>query len=239
MSAPGRALICGAALAGASVLSHAQQGLPGMRSGPGIPGAPPMLQRIEQNVADVGPLSDTLRKMDFQIDLHSPTGFSNVYRVPGRPDLFMRSSGAVHAVFPQSVYVETERGLTPAVPAGTTFAIGMPSPWTLPPRQIQPTLQQPTATSAAGMTTIDRSMVSRRNTRMNTLVSETPPDDSPQDHAEVLLTESDIRLEQPALAQPPHPSTILRTIVTDEALRADRLVELLQHAAQAFRARGG
>lgn len=236
MAAMLRQLVRGVALLSVASFASAQQALPGTRMGPGIPGVPPLLQRVEQGVADIGPLSDTLREMDFQIDLRNPVGFSNVYRVPGRPDLLMRSSGAVYAVFPQSVYVQTEEGIAAKVPAGTIFSIGMPAPWSLPQRQIQPTMQPPTAINTAAMVTVDPSMASRRDTRINTMVGGLAQNDgSDNADGEVLLDEDDIRLEQPTIAQPPEPGTLLRTIATDEMYRAARLAELLRRAAQATR----
>jgi hypothetical protein len=79
---------------------------------------------VDPAVGDVNPLSASLR--DMRVDLRQPTGFENVYRVPGRPDMFMRSSGALNAVFPQSAYAQTAGGPLPIIPAGTVFYIGEP-----------------------------------------------------------------------------------------------------------------
>ena len=145
----------------------------------------------------------------------------------------------------------------PALPPGTTFAIGMPGPWAMPPRHIQPTTMQfPTGVSSGVTPTVDGSMVARYDTRVNTLVggpisgvpsagaprgphsrsrgphSRSTANGDPAD-GEVWLTERDIRMEEPALAQPPEPSKMLRTIVTDDAYRAQRLTELIRRAAEA------
>jgi hypothetical protein len=204
-----------------------------------------MLERVEQNVADVGPLSDTLRSMDFQVDLRNPVGFNSVYRVPGRDDLLMRASGALHAIFPQSVYVDSREGLAAQVPAGTVFAIGMPGPWTMPPRQIQPALQPPASNGMMNPGVTDEAPHPlRRDTRVNTLVGgPAAMPVVPAAHANVNVTrENDddperSDAEKPMSLPPPDPSTILRTIATDEAYRTQRLAELLEHAVRAMRDR--
>ena len=48
-----------------------------------IPGAPPLLERVDPTIADISPLSESLREVNMQADLRLPTGFQNVYRVPG------------------------------------------------------------------------------------------------------------------------------------------------------------
>lgn len=84
------------------------------------------LQPIDQAVEDVSPLSASLRQM--HVDLRQPTGFQQVYRVPGRDDLYMRIHGGVFAVFPQSVYARRgAAGPMPLIPAGTMFYIGPPT----------------------------------------------------------------------------------------------------------------
>ncbi len=84
---------------------------------------PPVLVPQEQGVEDVGPLGATLRVGGD--DLRVPTDFEHVYR---RPDGgLMRIDGALHAVFRESDYVATRRGLVPVIPAGTTWVIGEPS----------------------------------------------------------------------------------------------------------------
>ena len=65
-----------------------------------------------------------------QVDL-SPSAFRNVYKVPGRDDLLMRTDGALYAVFDQSVYVRDPKAkgnvLKPIIPAATVFYIGKPN----------------------------------------------------------------------------------------------------------------
>src|SRR6185503_15575203 len=80
----------------------------------------------DQTVEDVNPLSTSLRQM--HSDLRQPTGFQNVYHVPGHDDLLMRVNGGIYAVFPESEYTVNRKGKTvPVIPAGTVFYIGLPS----------------------------------------------------------------------------------------------------------------
>ena len=82
----------------------------------------PPLKPIDPSVGDVNPLSASFR--DMRVDLRQPVGFDQVYRVPGREDLLMRSNGALRAVFAQSAYVNTASGPLAVIPAGTVFLIG-------------------------------------------------------------------------------------------------------------------
>jgi hypothetical protein len=85
----------------------------------------PLLQPVDQSVEDTSPLSASLRET--QVDLRQPSGFQQVYRVPGRDDLYMRISGGLIAVFPQSVYSRQRGGQRPLIPPGTMFYIGSPA----------------------------------------------------------------------------------------------------------------
>jgi hypothetical protein len=232
-------------LAFAATTAQAQP-VPDQRLTPNIQGVPQMLQRVEQGVADVGALSETLRAVDAQVDLRSPIGFTNVYRVPGRPDLLMRSSGAVYAIFPQSSYVHMDRGLTAIVPAGTTFSIGFPGPLQAPPSVVSPMFAPKVMPAGSGIDVLapsDTSSALRRDQRVNTMLmvdengrvfeptaldrqnwGQSQSQGHPRDLAEV-------RYHQFTTAQPPEPGTILHTIVTDEQYRVRRLAELLQRAA--------
>lgn len=79
---------------------------------------------VEQGVADLGPLSQSLRVE--QPDLRAPAGFDQVYRLhsPSGESFYARIGGGVVAVFPRSVYVPTRRGLLADIPPGTVFYIG-------------------------------------------------------------------------------------------------------------------
>lgn len=87
------------------------------------------LQRVDQGFSDVGPSQVSQR--DLGADLRVPTGFGDVYRVQGgskwgrrSPDSFARIDGGVVAVFPRSVYTETQKGVVPEIPPGTIFYLG-------------------------------------------------------------------------------------------------------------------
>jgi hypothetical protein len=91
---------------------------------PPSPGSAGLPIPLDQSVNDVNPLATSFRHM--QEDFRQPLGFSEVYPVPGRPDLLMRVNGSVYAVFPQSVYSEGKKGIVPMIPANTVFYIGAP-----------------------------------------------------------------------------------------------------------------
>lgn len=87
------------------------------------------LRRVDEGVADRGPLGLSLR--DMQVDLALPGGFRGVYRIAGqegdRDDLLFRQSGAVVASFSRSVYRQDKEGnVIIDVPPGTVFSIGAP-----------------------------------------------------------------------------------------------------------------
>ncbi len=109
----------------------------------GRAGAPVAQDAVEPGVQDVGPLSESLRRVE--PGLHDP-GFERVYRLeagaaapgaPRPPARYMRVQGALHAVFPESVYVRDREGRRVAVvPANTVFMIGEPpEPAAPPPRR--------------------------------------------------------------------------------------------------------
>jgi hypothetical protein len=203
-----------------------------------------MLQRVDPNREDIGPLSESLRRMDFQADFRTPMGFQNVYRVPGRDDLLMRASGAVYAVFPQSVYVATGDGLAATVPPGTVFSIGQPGPWLMPLEGSQPAgflpqdgrpaapAKEAVGADAAVVTAVQGRVIPRRSTFVvgDAWDRDGAPQYGREEEADVAATRREI-----VRAMPPDPSTFLKTIVTDEAYRCARLAELLQRAALASR----
>ncbi|MBX3365459.1 MAG: hypothetical protein KF866_11945 [Phycisphaeraceae bacterium] len=83
---------------------------------------PMELQAVEAGIEDVDPLARGGRMQPR--DLRYPLGFERVYRVPGRPDLYMRIDSGLVAIFPRSVYVPTAWGQMPVVPPGTRFYPG-------------------------------------------------------------------------------------------------------------------
>lgn len=86
------------------------------------------LRRVEQGVADAGPLSISLR--DLSGDLRTPDAFRDVYRLPDsvgrRAGQFARVSGngGIIAVYPRGTYTPTSNGLRADVPPGTIFYLG-------------------------------------------------------------------------------------------------------------------
>jgi len=90
----------------------------------------PELEVVDQGVEDRGGFEKSLRVLP--LDMRVPTGFQQVYRVPGREDLLMRGNGALYAVFPRSVYQRTPIGTIPIAPADVHFSIGMPGGFAYP-----------------------------------------------------------------------------------------------------------
>lgn len=86
---------------------------------------PSVLQPLDEGVADLSENGVSLRHM--QADLRSEFDFDHVYSSPTHPDMLMRRSGAITALFPQSHYVRTKTGEIAAIPAGTVFFIGDPA----------------------------------------------------------------------------------------------------------------
>ncbi len=94
------------------------------------------LSTVDQSIADLGPLTGSLRQMSQGMEF--PTGFRKVYQVPdsidpaSNPNLglppaerrFMRGDGGLAAMFDRSVYIPTEDGLLPDIPASTIWVIG-------------------------------------------------------------------------------------------------------------------
>lgn len=91
---------------------------------PAATGTPQDFERVEAGIADIDPLTAGLREL--RLDLRTPTGFEDVYRVPGRDDLFMRVDGGLYAIFPRSRYDQGRFGPVPQVPDNTIFHIGRP-----------------------------------------------------------------------------------------------------------------
>lgn len=83
------------------------------------------LHELRQGVADVGPLGKSLEVAP--VDLRVSNDFDRVYQI-GSDGPLMRSAGNLYAVFDRSVYVQSQYGPTPEVPAGTVFYIGQPPP---------------------------------------------------------------------------------------------------------------
>jgi hypothetical protein len=65
-------------------------------------GRPDQPRRVESKAADRGALATSLHYLE--TPLRQPSGFSEIFLVPGSGTRLMRSNGAVHAVFSDSVY---------------------------------------------------------------------------------------------------------------------------------------
>ncbi len=122
-----------------------------------IPDGPPAgWVRVQQGVADAGPLHVDMRVQP--LELRDPMDYDSVYRwtgsdgTGGTTEYFARISGAVTAVFPQSVYIDAAEGVRSAVvPPGTVYYIGE-LPENLrgdPPPPIRIAQRQPTQLSSA------------------------------------------------------------------------------------------
>ena len=84
------------------------------------------LTPLDARVEDVSILSASLRVES--AGLAMPSGFDDVYRVPGDSGKLMRVNGALFAVFDQSVYQSYQGRSYPDVPPSTVFHIGPPFP---------------------------------------------------------------------------------------------------------------
>jgi len=82
------------------------------------------LTPVEQAVADISPLSVSLRQLE--PDFSAPQQFDRVYTSPDFPGMYLRINGALTAVFPQSEYIITNDGISPILPRNTEFFIGLP-----------------------------------------------------------------------------------------------------------------
>lgn len=85
------------------------------------------LQRVEQTIADVGPLATSLRQVP--PDFRTPADFRDVYQIPPGSNSpyagwFARQNGGITAVFPRSRYDLEENGLRAVIPADTRFILG-------------------------------------------------------------------------------------------------------------------
>ena len=82
------------------------------------------LEPVEQTVADRGPLSTSLRWV--QYGLREPYGFTQLYQLPIGEQNYVRRNAGLWAVFPRSLYITTSNGVSPSIPAGTVYYIGGP-----------------------------------------------------------------------------------------------------------------
>lgn len=115
----------------AALIAVTASARPAPQSAPASAGAlHPRLEPVEQGVGDRGGFQRSLRVLP--LDLRLPSGFQQVYRVPGQADMMMRGNGALFAVFPRSVYRRTPLGTLPVAPPDTHFSIGVPGGFRYP-----------------------------------------------------------------------------------------------------------
>lgn len=86
------------------------------------PSTQPELIPVDAGVEDRGVLSSSLRLMP--LETGQDQSFERLYRIAGSDDVYVRKSGGLHAIFKQSVYVNTIVGEVPIIPAGTVYSIG-------------------------------------------------------------------------------------------------------------------
>ncbi|MHC4414220.1 MAG: hypothetical protein ACYS0G_02930 [Planctomycetota bacterium] len=183
-------------------------GLTGTARAAGQTGA---LEPIDQAVADLNTLSESLRQLE--LGLYQPAGFGRVYRVPGRDDRFMRVDGGLFAVFPQSAYARDRSGLRPVIPCDTVFYIGPPTLEAARP------LDAPRETGAAAVPT-------PLDWRISLKIDPQPTGGTADGSRQLARRQAPGRPLATADARPAR-------IVVDAGYRAARLRALMQRAASA------
>jgi hypothetical protein len=206
-------------------------------------------EMVDQSVNDVGPLSESQRFMDAGLQI--PTGFSKVFKVPGRDDLFMRANGGLYMVYPRSQYVESRQGTYAEIPQDTTFYIGLPSlqrlapeAWHIVPQSRFSTDDRPLYSVETRIADLDqdgqpinteRPQASSRAIRFGVSqrpvdgqapprrIVMPPPTDGQYDNTVHARWDSDVLDVQPAE----------QSVVNDPQYRARRLAELMARAAEA------
>ena len=83
---------------------------------------PIQLIPVDGGVVDRGALSSSLQVQ--QTGYRQDSSFEKLYRIAGSEDVYVRTSGGLHAVFRSSEYMQTKDGEIPLVPAGTVYCIG-------------------------------------------------------------------------------------------------------------------
>lgn len=179
------------------------------------------LRPVEPGTDDASPLSANLRNMN--LSLASPSGFDQVYHVPGRDDLYMRVQGGVYAVFPRGLYGQSRGSTVAMVPANTVFFVGMPdAAW------LDVHFPSSRARSGAG--------AGAESVRITTLVEEpegvgsSPPRPLPLPEARLPKLLRHDTMITPAVLTPPRRTPHGR-IVYDESYRRERIAALLRRAA--------
>jgi hypothetical protein len=178
---------------------------------------------VDPGVADRHALSVSLREID--VGLQHPIGFDRVYRLPGFDDHFVRASGGLYAVFPQSIYAQTRFGDVPLIPAGTVFHIGDPTLSLYGPQPDSPGL-------GVDLTRYGRPLSYRIESRVEAAEDglRRPP---PLVHLPDAFARSAMRSEQ--AIDSAEPIDAPGTIIGDEQYRRERMHMLLEQAAEAER----
>jgi hypothetical protein len=189
------------------------------------------MRPLEQVVADSNVLSTSLRVLEPGLDV--PTGFEQVYNVPGREDLRMRVNGGLYAVFPESAYIVSGSVAVALIPAGTVFFIGEPS------SEAIRAMGRGDDTFAGEQA--DRAQHLRLDRRIVPLLYEPQrierlmvPQANPETHR-VARWSGPTGFVTGEIEEPTGPAPV--TIVTDAAYRSRRIRELMQAAAHANSAR--
>ena len=183
------------------------------------------LKPLDQTVEDTSPLSRSLRQVE--LGLHAPTAFEQVYRLPGQEDLYLRVSGGIYALFPQSAYSQGENGPIPLIPAGTVYHMGYPN---------MDHLGLADASTRQNEGRMGEDPYGRLNLRLE------PQRSGPAGQRQAFRSAATVPFTGVDRRQPREGSPIVNhpsasTIVTDASYRANRIRELMQSAANAVRAR--
>jgi hypothetical protein len=166
------------------------------------------VRAADQGVEDIGPLSDSLRRVELRPA--QPMDFDQLLIIDGLGGSYARGNGALYAVFPRSVY-SGPRHLA-EIPADTVFRIGLPRDPFGPVRSARP---------APSRDRIDHSVLMRPEDL--TLRVTDPSPSTPRDP---VLQSPSFRI---ASSLPP-------PIVADPEYRRARLGSLIARAAAAERA---
>lgn len=198
---------------------------------PTAPAPPPTLRPIEQGVADRDPLSTSLRII--QPGLDEPSGFDQVFEVPGHPGLLMRRDGALSAVFTRSEYTKTKRNIVVLVPAGTVYYIGDVVAQLDAAKTTAPTPAASDPSLASPSTAAPIRLVSNR---LSLLVGEASPGLRLYERTDAPANARDEPPAAPARAPEPvsiaAPPGVPPTVWTSEVYRRSRLAQILSAAGR-------
>lgn len=184
---------------------------------------------VDQSVEDVDPLATSLRFL--QPQLRQDTDFTLLYSDPRYPGWYYRRDGAITAFVPQGDYFATRDGIHAAIPAGTIFFIGDPSPEMLPDHPGRsPLAEGAPKRPALGLLSVQRATSVARATVATKGVARVPvglpvmpmhaDENAPGSPAPVVDAEGERRIPTPALMR------------EDGLYRSVRLRDIAQRAAE-------